>query len=340
MAPVRPPASAGPSPQAAPRADVPRSRLLRWQHRVGLQDQGDGRAWGCDPEDTDFDAILGTVERLRPVFDGPRAWFPVQVDGWDRLAQPGKLIVANHSGGTIIPDVWGLGFAWYDRFGADRPLHALAHEMIFSLPQTSRFFARRGILRATRSAARTILTEARRDLLVLPGGDLDTWRPWTERYTVNFAGRKGYARIALETGAPVVPLAHAGAHETLVVLSDGERIARALRLPQLFRANIFPVHLSFPYGLGIGPWPHIPPPTRLRYRIGAPVVPPRLAPGQAPTPAMVDDFDARVRQALQTELDVLREESEGLMDRLEFAVRRVGGRVVRHLRSPEQRAAR
>lgn len=315
------------SPSPRPRRSArPQSRLLRWQARQGK------RQWGVNPEDTDLDAILGTVDRLRPVFSGERAWFPVSVDGWDNLPEPGSLLISNHSGGTIIPDVWGLGFAWYDRFQRDRTIHALAHEMVFSLDQTSRFFARRGILRATRQAARTILCEHGRDLLVLPGGDLDTWRPWSERYSVNFAGRTGYARIALETGAPVVPIAHAGAHETLIVLSDGERIARALRLPQLFRANIFPVHLSFPYGLGVGPWPHIPPPTRLRYRIGRPVVPPRLLPGTAPTPAMIADFDAQVRRALQAELDVLREESEGVLDRLEFAVKRVGGRVVRRVR--------
>lgn len=315
-----------PQKSRARRSARPQSRLLRWQSRQGK------RQWGINPEDTDLDAILSTVDRLRPLFSGDRAWFPVAVDGWDNLPEPGSLLISNHSGGTIIPDVWGLGFAWYDRFQRDRTIHALAHEMVFSLDQTSRFFARRGILRATRQAARTILCEHGRDLLVLPGGDLDTWRPWSERYTVNFAGRTGYARIALETGTPVVPIAHAGAHETLIVLSDGERIARALRLPQLFRANIFPVHLSFPYGLGVGPWPHIPPPTRLRYRIGRPVVPPRLLPGTSPTPAMIADFDAQVRRALQAELDVLREESEGLLDRVEFAVKRVGGRVVRRVR--------
>jgi 1-acyl-sn-glycerol-3-phosphate acyltransferase len=302
---------------------APRSRLLQWKEsRV---DHG----WGTRPDDLDFGCIEATMRRLRPIFGGGRAYFPTTVTGWENLPDPGALLIANHSGGTVIPDVWGLGMAWYGQHGADRPVHALAHEMVFALDGTARFFAKRGILRATREAARTILVDHQRDLLVLPGGDLDTWRPWKDRYKVNFAGRKGYARVALQTGAPVVPVAHAGAHDTLIVLDDGERIARLLRFPELFRANIFPVHLSFPYGVGIGPWPHLPPPTRLRYRIGKPVVPEALPPGAAPTPEQIDALDRQVRAALQLELDVLRDEADGVLDRVEFLARKARARVRR-----------
>ncbi|HRG98734.1 MAG TPA: hypothetical protein PLR99_20925, partial [Polyangiaceae bacterium] len=73
---------------------------------------------------------------------------------------------------------------------------------------------------------------------------------------------------ALEARVPIVPVAHAGAHETLRVLTDGHRFARAVGLQRFARAEIFPVHLSLPWGLAIGPWPHIPLPTTLRYRFG------------------------------------------------------------------------
>lgn len=119
--------------------------------------------------------------------------------------------------------------------------------------------------------------------------------------------RTGYARIALEAGVPVVPVANAGAHETFVVLSDGRRLAEALRLPQLVRAHIWPVHLSFPWGLGFGPWPHLPPPTKLRYRFGPPIHPAEVGatPGQPVTEDMVAAFDAKVRAGVQAQLDVL-----------------------------------
>ena len=219
--------------------------------------------------------------------------------------------------------------AWYREHGTDRPLHGLAHEMVFSTARTGRFFAQRGILRATRTMARTILSEHCRDLLVMPGGDLDTWRPFSERWSVDFHGRKGYARISLETGAPVVPIAHAGAHHTLIVLDDGRRLAELLRLPELFRAHIFPIHLSLPYGLAIGPLPHLPPPTALRYRVAPPVHPEPLAPGAEPTQAQIDRLDLLVRTQLQHELNALRETSEAVLDRIDAVVQRARGSAIR-----------
>jgi 1-acyl-sn-glycerol-3-phosphate acyltransferase len=195
---------------------------------------------------------------------------------------------------------------WYRAFGVDRPLHLLAHDVILATGATRRFFGRRGVLRGSRKMAETVLGEWQRDLMVMPGGDLDTWRPYRERYRVRFGGRLGYARLALRAGVPIVPVANAGAHETLVVLSDGQRLARAFRLRELWRASIWPVHLSLPWGLAVGPWPHLPPPARLRYRIGSPIA---LTDGPLgePPDELVGELDARVREAVQEQLDALRE---------------------------------
>ncbi len=144
--------------------------------------------------------------------------------------------------------------------------------------------------------------------MVMPGGDMDTWRPYSERWRVRFGGRTGYARLALEARVPIVPLAHAGAHETLIVLTDGRRLAQALRLPEIARASIWPIHLSLPWGLAVGPWPHIPTPARFRYRLGAPVPPPaELGPGEEPSEDLVRAYDARVQAAVQGLLDELKE---------------------------------
>ena len=105
---------------------------------------------------------------------------------------------------------------------------------------------------------------------------------------------------------PIVPVAHEGAHSTLIVLSSGRRLAKVLGLPGLMRASIWPVHLSLPWGLAVGPWPHIPTPARFRYRIGAPVMPPAPAPGEEPGEDRVREHDRRVQAALQGLLDELR----------------------------------
>ncbi len=296
-----------------------RSRLLKWK------DAESGKVWGEDPDDLDHDAVQRALIALRPFFGPDRAYFHTEVAGWERIPAQASLMVGNHSGGTSIPDTWGFASEWYRHHGRDRTLYALAHEMVFALDGVAKL----GILRATRDMARSVLVEHGRDLMVYPGGDLDTWRPWTDRYKVQFAGRTGYARIAIQTGAPVVPVAQAGSHDSLVVLTDGQQLARRLRFPELFRAHIFPVHLSLPYGVGIGPVPHLPPPGRLRYRFGQPVLPPRWL-GEGPAPRrMVDDFDQSCRAALQLELDVLRDEEEGLADRVRHLAERLAGRVSR-----------
>jgi len=265
------------------------------------------------------------VDRLDAVF-GHGRYLPVDVQGWENLPDRPALIVSNHSGGTLIPDVWGFAWAWVRRFGHSRRVTPLAHDMLFKTRATARAFSRMGIRPAAKGVAREVL-EAGGDLLVCPGGDRDTWRPWSERYKVCFAGRKGYARTALQTGVPVTPVANAGAHETFVVLSDGHRLARRLGLKRHFRASVFPIHLSFPWLIGVGPMPHIPWPVRLSYAIGRPVPLPAELPIESPTADQVRAYDERCRDSLQELLDELCADRDPVHEALD-GLRRVGARAL------------
>jgi 1-acyl-sn-glycerol-3-phosphate acyltransferase len=275
-----------------------RGNVLRWLHRTTGAPDG-----ATDPGNYDPDAVH-KVLRFASRFYGPGKYFALDVDGIEHVPEKPVMVVSNHSGGTSIPDVWGFAYAWYQRFGTARPIHPLAHEVILSTKTTARFFGKLGVLRAGRGVARDVLTNWGRDLLVMPGGDLDTWRPWKQRYQVQFGGRTGYARTAIQAGVPIVPVANAGAHETLLVLTDGRELARKLRLQELTRANVFPISLSFPWGLTIGPWPHLPIPGRLRYKFGAPIVTPQI---DEPDDDTVLAVDAAVRAAVQGLLDDLRD---------------------------------
>ena len=269
----------------------------------------EARRWGTDPADYDPEAVRALRRFLRPIFS-PRGYLRVSVDGWENVPASPTLVASNHSGGTWAMDAWGWNYAWSEHFADARPLHTLAHEMVFGVAASGRRLARVGLLRAERGRALSVLKEWRRDVYVLPGGDRDIWRPWSERYSVCFAGRKGYARLALRAGVPITPVAHVGAHHTLMVLSDGKRLARLLHLPQLARAEVFPIHLSLPWGVGIGPVLHLPPPTPFRYRIGAPIAPPVVVPpGEEPPEAAVEAMDQAVRDSVQRMLLELRDES-------------------------------
>ena len=262
--------------------------------------------WGRDPLEFDPAATQQTVDRAGRLF-GPRRYFGLEVEGFDNVPAEPTMVVSNHSGGTTIPDVWGFLIAWYRHFGVQRPIHPMAHEIILSNRVTGVYFAKRGVLRGGRAIALSALRDARHDLMVMPGGDLDTWRPYSKRYQVRFGGRMGYARLAILAGVPIVPVANAGAHETLIVLSDGRRFAKAIGLHAFARAEIFPVHLSLPWGFAIGPWPHLPTPVTLRYRIGEPIRPPQhLDPTREPDDEMVRAYDAQVQAAVQKLLNELK----------------------------------
>lgn len=276
-------------------------RVLRRLYRQG--DPG----WGTSPSEYDPEAAKRLFQKMR-LFFGPGRYFRVDAQGFENLPPAPCLLVSNHSGGTSIPDAWGLFYAWHDRLGFDRPVHVLVHELVLSTRLTGPTFAKIGALRASPERAEQALRGGH-DVVVMPGGERDTWRTWKRRYEVEFAGRTGYARLALRTGVPIVPIANAGAHETLMVLTDGAAFARRLGLPKLARASVFPVHLSLPWGLTFGPLPHLPTPARLRYRIGPPVPPPAgFVPGTEPTEAQVAAYDAAVRAAMQGLLDGLKAE--------------------------------
>lgn len=259
---------------------------------------------GDAPEAFDPAVVERVLTKVGRLF-GPGRYFRLEARGLEHLPPPPVMLVGNHSGGTSIPDVWGLATAWYRQFGTKRPLHILGHELIFATHATASFFERCGVLRATPGLGHDVLTEFGRDLLVLPGGDRDTWRPWTQRWDVNFGGRTGYARLAIDTQVPIVPVAHAGAHETLMVLSSGRRLAKWLGLQRLARAEIFPVHLSLPWGLGIGPLPHLPLPAKFQYVFGSPLIP---VPPEVRSEADVEALDHEVRVTLQSMLDALKHE--------------------------------
>ena len=294
------------------------ARILQFIAPVD-SDEGRDRAWGQNIEDLDREFLERTVSRMDPLFctSGP---YPIEVTGIEDMPPPPTLLVSNHSGGLLIPDAWGLGWIWYQKMGLDRPLHGLAHEMLFKVRGTGQPMAQLGALRAGPSVALEALRDWRHDIAVMPGGDVDVFRPYRDRFRIDFGGRKGYAKLALKAGVPIVPIAHSGAHETLIVLARGSRIARMTGIKKAARANIFPISLTFPWGLTVGPLPNVPVPARFRYRFGSAV---QLAdkPVPEPTQAQIDELDRRVRSAMQAQMDQLRVETPTIADRLRHGLR-------------------
>ncbi|HEU4405825.1 MAG TPA: 1-acyl-sn-glycerol-3-phosphate acyltransferase [Polyangiaceae bacterium] len=260
-------------------------------------------------------AAPGELGSYDPAFagrHGPRlfralsAYFRARVEGLEHLPEGPFLGVGNHSGGTLMPDtlLWGSG---YHVLRGSPPLLVLAHDLMFdAYPRPlARALARLGALRASRERALAAL-RAGFALQVYPGGDFDAERPFARRHQIEFAGRTGWARLALEARVPVVPVVAIGGHETLVVLTDGRRLARALGLDRRLRLQVVPVSLCLPFGLFVGPLPgYLPLPAQITVRALPPLPAERYPVGAHRDPAAVADLDARVRAALQSCLDAM-----------------------------------
>lgn len=99
-----------------------------------------------------------------------------------------------------------------------------------------------GAVPANPNKAHEVL-EAGGDLAVFPGGDWDACLPYTDAGKIDFAGRKSFARVALETGALVSPVVLCGAHESSFILERGEHIAQALGMDRAWRTKTVPLGL-------------------------------------------------------------------------------------------------
>jgi 1-acyl-sn-glycerol-3-phosphate acyltransferase len=105
-------------------------------------------------------------------------------------------------------------------------------------------------------------------LLVYPGGDHETYRPTWESGKIDFAGRRGFARLAIEHGCPIVPVVAIGGQETALFLGQGRDLARRLRLDRFLRIKVFPAQVAPPFGVTIMDLPgRVPLPAKIVVRV-------------------------------------------------------------------------
>ncbi|MVU80680.1 glycerol acyltransferase [Nocardia sp. ET3-3] len=223
----------------------------------------------------------------------------VQVDAM--LPAEPSLLVSNHGfGGAADLNIFALVSA-LDELHIDREVTYLSHEIAWTLG-LGPFVEALGCRQASQAAAEEAFTAARH-VAVFPGGDIEAAKPWRDRNRIVFAGRIGYARSAIDHDVPVVPIVTVGAGESLLVLSDGQRFAKALGLPRLLRAKALPISISIPWGLNVGlvgMLPYLPLPTKITTAV-LPAM--RPEPGEAP-----EHFAVRIETAMQARMDTLVEQ--------------------------------
>ena len=225
-----------------------------------------------------------------------KRWYRAEVRNLDNVPSAGgALIVSNHSGGMLTPDVLLFAPAFYDEFGYDRPLYTLAHYGVFIGPLDG-WVRRLGAIEASRENAAAALHSGA-VVLVFPGGDYDAYRPTLSANTIDFNGRTGYVRTAVEAGVPIVPTVSIGGQETQLFLTRGHWLARKLGLTKA-RIDILPVSFGFPFGLSVIFPPNLPLPAKVVTEVLEPIDVTALF-GENPD---VEEVDAHVRAVMDAAL--------------------------------------
>jgi 1-acyl-sn-glycerol-3-phosphate acyltransferase len=216
-------------------------------------------------------------------------WFRVSVEGAEHIPAGGALLVANHAGalpidGPVLNEV-------LRRTRPDLPgPRWLVEDQVFYAPLLGTLLNRLGAVRASPENATRLLAEGR-PVCVCPEGIQGIGKPFRERYRLKRFGRGGFVKLALRTGAPILPVAIVGAEESLPLLA---------KLPAGF--------LGMPY-LPLTPLGPIPLPAKWSVRIGPPLALPAREPAGAPAGtealAVVESLVEQTRRHIEEMLQEL-----------------------------------
>lgn len=238
--------------------------------------------WGFDEE---------YAEIVYPFFDFLyRYWWRVEVTGVTNVPSHGRaLMVANHAGSIFPFDATMIGLGIMKEHPLPRWSRALVLDWAFELPFVGLFLRRVGGVPARTDNAIRLLNQDEL-VMVFPEGIKGTGKPFSERYRLARFGRGGFVRMALETGAPIVPVAVVGSEEIYPKLGESGTLAR------LTGAPFFPLTPTFPW---LGPLGLLPLPSRWRIHYCEPIDLSEYGPEAADDKPLVFDLTEQVRETIQ-----------------------------------------
>jgi 1-acyl-sn-glycerol-3-phosphate acyltransferase len=235
----------------------------------------DGPAFGHEP---------AFLEAVAPLLEFLYArYFRVRMLGIENVPVSGPaLLVANHSGGLPYDGAL-LIYGIFRNHPNHRRLRALVANFAFQSSWMSPVVRRIGGVRAASGRAKELLNAG--ELVgVFPEGLRGVGKLYRERYRLERFGRGGFARLAKETGAPIVPIAIVGAEEIHPILAKVTALAQPLGIPYI------PITPTFPW---LGPLGLLPVPTKWTIQIGEPIVVPE-GPSALVVPATAEGVRERI----------------------------------------------
>jgi 1-acyl-sn-glycerol-3-phosphate acyltransferase len=246
-------------------------------------------------EETGFDPDLNRQVLMPAARALYRGWFKVQMRGLEHVPSTGPaLVIANHSG--VLPlDAVMLQVGVLDEHPAGRNLRVLGADLVYSMPLLGRIARASGHVSANPAEAERLL-RAGELVGVFPEGFKGIGKPFSDRYQLQRFGRGGFARTALRTGVPMIPVAIVGAEEIYPMVADWSELAATLKLPY------FPITPLFPW---FGPLGAVPLPSKWLIEFCDPVPTNGFTPDQCEDTEVIAELADKVKDTIATKIDEL-----------------------------------
>jgi 1-acyl-sn-glycerol-3-phosphate acyltransferase len=231
--------------------------------------------FGLDPNWAKY--ALATVALMH------RKYFRTEVHGIENVPSGRVLLVANHSGQVPVDGAL-LAAAMFMDAEPPRIIRAMVERWAVTLPFVSLAFSRVGQVVGVPENAQRLLAQGEA-LLVFPEGSRGISKTFDRRYQLVDFGL-GFMRLAIETDAPIVPVAVIGGEEQYISVANVEGLAKLFRMPS------FPIlpQMLLPGG-------QLPLPTKYRMWFGEPM---RFTGDPDDDDAVMEEKVWLVRQTIQS----------------------------------------
>jgi 1-acyl-sn-glycerol-3-phosphate acyltransferase len=223
-------------------------------------------------------------------------YFRVEVEGIENVPQTGAgVLVCNHAGAFIPYDGMMLQLAVLNEAELPRRVRVVGTEILNLLPFLSHLYRKAGAAFASKEDARWVLNNGYL-LGAFPEGVPAFQKPHAEAYKLRRFGRGGFASLAIEAGAPIIPVAIVGSEDVHPALFSSRRLAQLFKL-------FFPQQRVDELGVFLNP---IPLPVKWRIRFLPPIEPPNH--GIGADRLTVLELAEQTREVVQVALDDMLEE--------------------------------
>ncbi len=223
-------------------------------------------------------------------------WFRVQATGLENIPSRGRaLLVANHAGSLPYDSAMVMHAVRRDH-PARRDVRPLVEDTVFHLPFLGPIMNRIGGVRADPENAERLLQKDEL-VAVFPEGEKGMGKLWKDRYRLQRFGRGGFVKLALRTGAPIIPVAVVGSEEASPMLGKVTWFAKNIGIPWI------PVTPTFPW---LGPAGLLPLPSKWFVQFGEPIdLGNAHGPAAAEDRLLVNKLAEQIRTQIQTMIDGL-----------------------------------